>query len=97
MDLFVVLLGGVTALLPIFAQDILQIGPWGLGLLRAAPAVGRDPCIHRIGLLSVDKICRKNSFWSNCRIWASNDPFCPIHKLNHIPACFNDYRRFRCH
>ncbi len=40
MDLFVVLLGGVTALLPIFAQDILQIGPWGLGLLRAAPAVG---------------------------------------------------------
>lgn len=40
MDLFVVLLGGVTALLPIFAQDILQTGPWGLGLLRAAPAVG---------------------------------------------------------
>jgi len=40
MDLFVVLLGGATALLPIFAQDILQTGPWGLGLLRAAPAVG---------------------------------------------------------
>lgn len=40
MDLFVVLLGGVTALLPIYAQDILQTGPWGLGLLRAAPAVG---------------------------------------------------------
>ena len=40
MDLFVVLLGGATALMPIFAQDILQTGPWGLGLLRAAPAVG---------------------------------------------------------
>jgi MFS family permease len=35
-----VLLGGATALLPIFARDILHTGPWGLGLLRAAPAVG---------------------------------------------------------
>jgi MFS family permease len=40
LDLFAVLLGGVTALLPIFAQDILQTGPWGLGLLRTSPAVG---------------------------------------------------------
>ena len=40
LDLFVVLLGGVTALLPIFARDILQVGPIGLGLLRSAPAVG---------------------------------------------------------
>jgi len=40
LDLFVVLFGGATALMPIFAQDILQTGPWGLGLLRTAPAVG---------------------------------------------------------
>ncbi len=40
LDMFAVLLGGVTALLPIFAQDILQAGGWGLGLLRAAPAIG---------------------------------------------------------
>jgi Transmembrane secretion effector len=40
LDLFVVLLGGVTALLPIFARDILEIGPIGLGLLRSAPAAG---------------------------------------------------------
>jgi len=40
LDLFAVLLGGATALLPIFAKDILQVGPWGLGLLRSAPAVG---------------------------------------------------------
>lgn len=40
LDLFVVLLGGVTALLPIFARDILAVGPSGLGLLRSAPAVG---------------------------------------------------------
>jgi MFS family permease len=40
LDLFAVLLGGATALLPIYARDILQTGPWGLGFLRAAPAVG---------------------------------------------------------
>ena len=40
LDLFAVLLGGATALLPMFAKDILQVGPWGLGLLRGAPAVG---------------------------------------------------------
>jgi MFS family permease len=40
LDLFAVLLGGATALLPIYARDILQTGPWGLGLLRAAPAIG---------------------------------------------------------
>ncbi len=40
LDLFAVLLGGATALLPIFAKDILHVGAWGLGLLRSAPAVG---------------------------------------------------------
>ncbi len=40
LDLFSVLFGGAVALLPIFAADILSVGPWGLGLLRAAPAVG---------------------------------------------------------
>jgi len=40
LDLFAVLLGGATALLPIYARDILHTGPEGLGLLRAAPAAG---------------------------------------------------------
>ncbi|MFT3790785.1 MAG: MFS transporter [Rudaea sp.] len=40
LDLFAVLFGGATALLPIFARDILRTGPFGLGLLRLAPAVG---------------------------------------------------------
>jgi MFS family permease len=60
LDLFAVLLGGVTALLPIFARDILHTGPWGLGLLRAAPAVGaiamsvwlaRRPLTRRVGFI----------------------------------------------
>jgi MFS family permease len=58
LDLFAVLLGGVTALLPIYARDILGTGPWGLGLLRSAPAAGalvmsvalaRHPLERRIG------------------------------------------------
>lgn len=58
LDLFAVLLGGATALLPIYARDILHVGPQGLGLLRAAPAVGallmslvlaRWPLQRRIG------------------------------------------------
>jgi MFS family permease len=40
LDLFAVLLGGAVALLPVYARDILDVGPWGLGMLRAAPAVG---------------------------------------------------------
>ena len=40
LDLFAVLLSGAVALLPVYARDILQLGPWGLGLLRAAPGIG---------------------------------------------------------
>ncbi len=40
LDLFSVLLGGAVALLPVYAREILHTGPWGLGLLRAAPGVG---------------------------------------------------------
>lgn len=40
LDLFAVLMGGAVALLPVYARDILVLGPWGLGLLRAAPGVG---------------------------------------------------------
>ncbi|MFV0643446.1 MAG: MFS transporter [Sphingomonadaceae bacterium] len=40
LDLFAVLLGGATAMLPVFARDILHVGPEGLGLMRGAPAIG---------------------------------------------------------
>jgi MFS family permease len=40
LDLFAVLLGGAVALLPVYAHDVLQTGPWGLGLLRCAPGIG---------------------------------------------------------
>jgi MFS family permease len=59
LDLFAVLLGGATTLLPIYVRDILHTGAWGLGVLRAAPAVGallmaavlaRRPIEHRAGV-----------------------------------------------
>ena len=40
LDLFAVLLGGAVALMPIYARDVLEVGPWGLGMLRAAPGIG---------------------------------------------------------
>jgi MFS family permease len=40
LDLFAVLLGGALALMPVYARDILETGPWGLGLLRAGPGIG---------------------------------------------------------
>ncbi len=58
LDLFAVLLGGATALLPVYARDILVTGPLGLGLLRSAPAAGalvmsvylaRHPLRHKVG------------------------------------------------
>ena len=58
LDLFAVLLGGATALLPIYAKDILHTGPWGLGMLRGAQAAGallmtvylaRHPITRKVG------------------------------------------------
>lgn len=40
LDLFAVLMGGAVALMPVYARDILHVGPWGLGLLRSAPGIG---------------------------------------------------------
>jgi MFS family permease len=59
LDLFAVLLGGATAMLPVFARDVLDAGPEGLGHLRAAPAIGATltaaffsvrPLKHNVGV-----------------------------------------------
>lgn len=84
LDLFAVLLGGVTALLPIYARDILQTGPWGLGLLRAAPAVGalgmsiflaRHVIDRRAGLLMFATVCvfgvASTTFALSTTLWLS--------------------------
>jgi MFS family permease len=63
LDLFSVLFGGVVALLPIYAQDILKVGPEGLGILRAAPSVGAV-----ITLIAMSHISPMVHAWRNLLI-----------------------------
>ena len=60
LDLFAVLFAGATALLPIYASDILHVGPDGLGWLRAAPGVGASICAL---WLSLYPITRRAGVW----------------------------------
>ncbi|GKQ55047.1 MFS transporter [Bradyrhizobium sp. Ce-3] len=77
LDLFAVLLGGASALLPIYARDILDAGPWALGVMRAAPAVGalvmtavltRHPIARRVGLRMFQAVI---AFGISRHIWLS--------------------------
>jgi MFS family permease len=60
LDLFAVLFGGATALLPMFASDVLRVGPVGLGALRAAPGVGASLCAL---WLTFKPIARHGGYW----------------------------------
>jgi MFS family permease len=64
LDLFAVLLGGATTLLPIFAKDILHVGPDGLGWLRAAPAVGAFMMALTITYLPTMNQAGKTLLWA---------------------------------
>jgi MFS family permease len=55
LDLFAVLFGGATALLPIFASDILHVGPSGLGLMRTAPGIGAALCAMALAVLPITR------------------------------------------
>jgi MFS family permease len=55
LDMFAVLLGGAVALLPVFASDILHVGPAGLGMLRSAPAVGAVATAVALGLRPLER------------------------------------------
>jgi MFS family permease len=65
LDLFAVLLGGAVALLPAYARDILHLGPWGLGLLRAAPGIG---AIAMAAFLAASPITRTMPAGSCCSL-----------------------------
>jgi MFS family permease len=55
LDLFAVLLGGATALLPVYARNILHLGPWALGILRSAPAAGAAVTGVALALRPIEK------------------------------------------
>jgi MFS family permease len=75
LDLFVVLVGGITALLPIFAKDVLETGPWGLGLLRSAPAVGALIMSVVLARWSIEAKAGKILFWSVAAFGLSTSVF----------------------
>lgn len=85
LDLFAVLLGGATALLPAYARDILDVGPWGLGLLRAGPGIGalvvavwlaRRPIEDQAGLIMFACVAGFGAF--TCVFGASTLPWLSI-------------------
>lgn len=63
LDLFAVLFGGATALLPVFAKEILSTGPWGLGLLRCAPAIGAAVTAVWLAHHPLERNTGKKMFW----------------------------------
>ena len=67
LDLFAVLLGGATALLPIYARDILMVGPEGLGIMRSAPAVGGTAMAVLLGMRPIE---RRVGAWILCAVAA---------------------------
>lgn len=64
LDMFSVLFGGVMAILPIFAEDILRVGPQGMGVLRAAPAVGAVATMLICAWLPPTRHAWRNLLWS---------------------------------
>jgi hypothetical protein len=66
LDLFAVLLGGATALLPMFASDILHAGPWGLGLLAGSTGHRRAHHVDRSGQTPADQQCRRQDVHRCC-------------------------------
>ncbi|MET0383570.1 MAG: MFS transporter [Burkholderiaceae bacterium] len=79
LDLFAVLLGGATALLPIYARDILHVGPEGLGLLRGAPAVGAFAMSLALARWSIRRGVGKVLFWSVAAFGATTIVFAVSH------------------
>ena len=64
LDLFAVLLGGAVALLPIYARDILELGPTGLGFLRAAPGIGAIATVFYLSAFPIKDHAGKILFFS---------------------------------
>ena len=64
LDLFAVLLGGATALLPAFASDILKVGPEGFGILRSGPAIGASLMAIALARRPLTRMAGVRMFWA---------------------------------
>ncbi|HTW86284.1 MAG TPA: MFS transporter [Candidatus Sulfotelmatobacter sp.] len=81
LDLFAVLFGGVTALLPIYARDVLHTGPWGLGLLRSAPAIGALVTAALLARHGIARRAGRKMFWAVIAFGAATVVFAVSHLL----------------
>lgn len=87
LDLFTVLLGGVTALLPIYARDILHTGPWGLGVLRAAPAAGALLMATVLARHAIQRRVRHADAASGDGLWCRDDRVCGFPLALALDSC----------
>ena len=87
LDMFAVLFGGAVAMLPVFASDILFIGPQGLGLLRACPAIGATLMADGSYVPASGKGYRESAFYFGSGFWPLHDWFRPFKKLSCYQAC----------
>jgi MFS family permease len=92
LDMFAVLFGGAVSMLPAFIHDVFHYGPEGLGVLRAAPAVG---AVMTGLLLARYPINLHAGRWLLGRIWLVHDRLCPIGKFLGCRADIDTLRCFR--
>ena len=95
LDMFAVLFGGAVAMLPVFASDILLVGPQGLGLLRACPAIGATLMAFILMFRPPVKDTGKVLFISVIGFRSVYDWFCSFDKLHIIRSSVNSQRCFR--
>ena len=91
LDMFAVLFGGAVAMLPVFAAEVLNVGPQGLGFLRAAPqqegaATAVDVARKLVESDHVAAIFGPTDDDRGCRVWAEHHLFCPVKEF--LPVVF---------
>jgi len=90
LDLFAVLLGGVTALLPIFARDILHTGPWGARIFALSPCCGSARDVHPTRA-NTNQPTRGHQDVRRChRVWNRNCHFFHFNEFRNLSHCAGD-------
>ena len=84
LDLFAVLLGGATALLPVYARDILHLGPWALGALRSAPAAGAALTAFGLAIRPIERAAGAKMFAGVAVFGAGDDRVRALAKLRDV-------------
>jgi MFS family permease len=95
LDLFAVLFGGATALLPIIAQDVMHVGPWGLGLLRSSPAIGAILMGAFLAHSPIRGGRRQENVDGGRRLWRRDDCIWVQRQSVYVDGVARDCRRLR--